>query len=135
MSRFTKELAGFYGETWRQNAIKEMEKAKIAFYEQAYVDSEGIVRWKSNNRQPPEDMLEKMSMAGCPFNKAYNDEVREAENALFFEEYRKKRKRAVSQSEMYELEAAFGKGTKVVDVITGESVIVGKRNKKGSKRK
>ena len=50
-------------------------------------------------------------------------DLKEAEDMLFLEEYRENQKKRTPEElaeERFEMEAAFGKGTTVVNIITGE---------------
>lgn len=123
MTRFTQEVSGMLGDFWRNNALKEVEDAKNYFYNEANVIN-GIVRWKSNNAIPMDDMLEKMEYAGCTFNRELCNEIRDAEDKKFIEAYVKNRKQyGYSEEELYEIECAFGKDADIVDIFTGKYVI------------
>jgi hypothetical protein len=54
-------------------------------------------------------------------DRSATEAARAAENAEFLEEYRRNRK-PHSAEEIAEMRAAFGPGTKVVDIITGETI-------------
>jgi hypothetical protein len=80
-----------------------------------------VWRWKSNDQVPPEDVVEAMAARGLvsAFEVAACECARERELAAFVAEYRLTQPPVPSREEQYELEAAFGKGTEVVDVISG----------------
>lgn len=88
------------------------------------IDEKGIMRWKSNNRIPPLDCLEfaafglKMPV-NVPACVAQGD--RETQEAI--REYRNQAgKRNPSPEERFEMEAAFGRGEAVVDIISGRRI-------------
>jgi len=121
MTRFQKEISGQLGEFWKKNAEKEAAQAKEMFERKAYVTANGVVRWNSNNKVPFDDMLEKMEYAGCTFDRDESNMTREVEVQLELEEMR--RKPAVhSQEEIEEMKEAFGTGSVVVNVLTGERI-------------
>lgn len=120
MTRFQMELSGKFGEFWIRNAQKEAEAAAEAFRNQAYV-VDGVVRWKSNDRIPHDDMLEKMEYIGCEFDRIKSNEVRDQEVAVELAELRKQ-KYTPSEEELNEMRAAFGAGATVVNVLTGEKI-------------
>jgi len=97
----------------------DLEKAYLGFKE-AYVVA-GVLRWKSNDHVPPQDCLEDFRAIGCGgFDMEACRSAREAEQTAFLADYAaKERNRKPSAEERYEMEAAFGKGTTVVNVITG----------------
>jgi hypothetical protein len=87
------------------------------------VDSEGVVRWKSNNSVPPKEVLEFWKHQNKEFNYKKSNEVEEKETEKFIQEYRESRKNYVpSEEEMFEMRAAFGPGEQVVDIITGQKI-------------
>jgi len=57
---------------------------------EAKVDRNGIVRWKSNSRVPPQEVLNEWEEAGFNFDMELSKATREAEFAAFAAEYRKK---------------------------------------------
>lgn len=120
MTRFQKELSGQLGEFWKKNAEKEAAEAKKMFEDRTFVEN-GIVRWDSNYKVPHDDMLEKMEYAGRIFDRVESNRVREEEVKLELEELRKKPV-VHSQDEIEEMKAAFGTGTTVVNVLTGERI-------------
>ena len=100
------------------------EKLKKDLETQTTIDEKGIMRWTTNNRVPPLDCLEfakfglKMPV-NIPASIAQGD--REQQDAI--EAYRRcEAERPISTEERYEMEAAFGKGSVIVDIITGREI-------------
>lgn len=84
---------------------------------------EGVVYWKSNGNVPPKDVLEFWDYVGKDFDfeKSKNELNRQTD--AFFEEYIKANKgREYSDEELFEMTCAFGEGTEVVDIITGDII-------------
>ena len=80
----------------------------------------GVPRWNSNGKVPPNEVLDAWLSVGIEFDYEKAIKAREKDNLKFFNEYREVRKNyTVSDEELYEMRAAFGSGTQVVDVITG----------------
>lgn len=101
---------------------EQAERLLIEFYTRATV-TDGVVRWTSNDRVPPSDILEFWHHIGKKFDYEKSLKVQEEENAAFLENYRKQMENYVpSQEERYEMEAAFGKGATVVNVLTGKKI-------------
>jgi hypothetical protein len=81
-----------------------------------YVDA--IIRWKSNNQVPPQEVLDFWKYIGKRFNMAKAKAARERETKAFLARYKANQKPA-SFDERNQMTGAFGKGTVVVDVFTG----------------
>jgi len=89
------------------------------FFEEAYQDAMGIWRWKSNDRVPFDDMLEDN---GIDVETRGNCAIaRTKEQMEFLQEYIDNPP-PVTDEELYEMRAAFGKGETVVNVITGKRI-------------
>lgn len=88
-----------------------------------YFDDNEVVRWKTNNTVPPEDILEEMFVDGVLDEEQirYAKMVRDREVTISITKYREHMKNHVhSDEEMFEMRAAFGEGTEVVNAITGQ---------------
>lgn len=88
-------------------------------WQRATVDAQGVVRWKSNGRVPFEDALAAFLAIGCKLDLARSNAARNADTAAFLKDYKAQAKRPVSAEERFEAQAAFGRGAKVVDVLSG----------------
>lgn len=124
MSRFEEELQGLRGDFWRRNAEAEIEKmSQRALDGEIFFGADGVCRWKSNNRILPTDCREKL--AHTPYRDLFDEEACKAadekETAEAIEAYRRNRK-VLTFEERMEMQAAFGKGTTVVDCISGERI-------------
>jgi len=86
-----------------------------------YTMVNGVPRWTTNDRVPPTDAVKDYFIDRTPgFDKLATDAARDAENSAFLADYRKRMENYVpSDEEMFEMRAAFGRGTEVVNVITG----------------
>ena len=80
--------------------------------------TDGVIRWNSNQRVPPEECVELAAHIGLPVNVATCTATRDAEVSAFLTAYRKQNRR-VTAEQRAEMRAAFGPGTRVVNVITG----------------
>lgn len=90
--------------------------------------SNGIVRWNSNNRIPPDDILLAMMQDGILTETEFHANVKlsHAETQVFINEYIKSRENMTADEraeERFELRAAFGPGVKVTNIFTGKTVI------------
>ena len=77
---------------------------------------DGVWRWKSSNAIPFQDFLEDAGVPSDVLEVCFKQ--REIETMAFLKEYTDNQTEA-TQEERWEMESAFGKGTKVVDVISG----------------
>ena len=120
MTRFESELNGSLGAFWKKHAEEEIAKM------QRRVDNDEIrtnigggAFWNSNGNYLPADCAEILSHTDFPFSIEETARAREAQTAAFLDSYRKNYKGPTAEERM-EMEAAFGKGTTVVNVITGK---------------
>lgn len=120
MTRFEMEWSGKLGAYWQKSAREEAARL-LAKRNEIEVEADGAAKWTSNGRYLPSDVVEKLVFAGADF---FSEEAttakREAQSAAFLDSYRKNHK--TSAEEQMEIRAAFGKGTKVMNIITGEIV-------------
>ena len=123
MTRFEQELSGNLGAFWKKNAEQEIEKmSQRALDGEIFFGADGVCRWKSNNHILPADCREKL--AYTPYRDLFDEqackEADEAETAEAIAAYR--RNHRTTEEERMEMQAAFGKGTTVVDIFTGERI-------------
>lgn len=86
---------------------------------------EGVVRWNSNGRVPPRDVLDLWKHVGKPFDHDRSVKAGEKETIEFLAAYRMaNRDRKPDPEELAEMRVAFGPGAEVVDVITGRRTVL-----------
>ena len=121
MTRFQKELSGALGAYWKKEAEKELERVKTDLQEgRITIDENGVAR-NCISRVLMGDMLEKLAMVTAKVSVEASTVARNREGSESLAEYRKNA-RPVSEEERMEMQAAFGKGTTVVNVLTGEKI-------------
>lgn len=119
MTRFEKELSGALGAYWKKEAQKELERIKADFLTgKITIDESGVAR-NCIGRVLMSDMLEKLAMVTDRVSVEATTRAREQEVAESLVEYRKNARPATEEERM-EMRAAFGEGTTVVNVLTGE---------------
>ncbi len=125
MTRFEQELSGSLGEFWRKEAEKELAKVKADLESgRITIDEFGIAR-NCIGRVLMSDMLEKLLLVTDRVNAEATKEAREAEVKKTITEYKEFRsKEGYSEEELKEMKAAFGPGTKVVDILSGQTIQV-----------
>ena len=92
-----------------------------------YFDDNEVVRWKSNDSVPPEDILEEMFVDGVLDEEQirYAQMIRKQEQDVFLDAYRERMANHVhSEEELFEMRAAFGEGAEVVNAITGQKIVL-----------
>ena len=120
-SRFRSELDGSLGAFWQKEAEKELARVKADLDSgRITIDEAGVAR-NCIGRVLMADMLEKLLMVTDRADEAATTAAREAEVDRELTAYRKAR-REHSLEELSEMRAAFGRGTTVVDAITGERI-------------
>ena len=121
MTRFEKELSGALGAYWKKEAKKELERVKKDLDEgKITIDENGIAR-NCIGRTLHDDMLEKVAMISDKVNIEATRVARDEETANVIEAYRASYT-GPSEEEMFEMRAAYGKGTTVVDIFTGKKI-------------
>lgn len=99
----------------------ERERHAAEFPGRTYVDEHGCNRWKTNDNYPPDEVLADSGISRAERRRCGMLRMRQI--AKFTEEYRRARAgRPRDPEEMFEMQAAFGPGETVVDVITGERI-------------
>ena len=119
-SRFQKELSGELGKYWKEAAQNELVRvAEMIKIGKITIDSNGVAR-NEIGRVLMSDMLEKVSIVNDDVNVEATEAARLEEIHNFCEEYCRNYK-GPTKEELAEARAEFGPGTKVVNVLTGES--------------
>ena len=122
MTRFERELSGSLGTFWKKNAEQEIAKMQArADNDEIRTNIEGGAFWNSNGNYLPADCAEILSYTDFPFSLEATAKAREAQTAMRLEAYRKNYQ-GPSEEEKAEMRAAFGTGSTVVDIITGERI-------------
>ena len=121
MTRFEKELSGALGAYWKKEAEKELARVKADIDEgKITIDENGIAK-NCIARILHDDMLEKVAKVSDKVNIEATRAARDEETAKVIEAYRASYT-GPSEEEMFEMRAAFGTGTKVVDIFTGKKI-------------
>ena len=121
MTRFEREITGTLGAYWKSSAEKELDELRRDLANgQITIDENGIAR-NCIGRVLMADLLEKLALVTDKADVAATNAAREAEVAKELESYRANKKPYTAE-ELAEMRAAFGPGTTVVDVLTGEKI-------------
>ena len=121
MTRFEKELSGALGAYWKKEAEKELSKVKKDLKDgKITIDENGIAR-NCIGRTLHDDMLEKVAMVSGKVNVEATRAARDEETAKVIEAYRASYT-GPREVDLFEMKAAFGTGTTVVDIFTGKKI-------------
>ena len=124
MTMFERELRGLRGEFWKKEALRKLDSIREDYENGEIVyEEDGSAKWASNGAYIPEEYVEHMVFAGLPVNVEATARKRKEQTSREIDAYIKAMENApVSDEERYEMEAAFGKGTTVVNVFTGRRI-------------
>lgn len=121
MTRFMQEYNGLRGEFWKKEAEKELAKVKAELEAgKITIDENGIAR-NCIGRILMADMLEKLAIVTDKVDGFATTKAREEQVHRELEEYRAT-KRSYTEAELNAMRAAFGAGTTVRDIFTGEEI-------------
>lgn len=122
-TRFQQEISGELGEFWRDKAHEELNKIRLQLaHGEITIDKKGVARNKIG-RVVMSDLLEKLLFISDEVNEEATKAAREKEVEESIARY-KANYNGPSDEELAEMRAAFGKGTQVVNILTGETVTV-----------
>ena len=121
MTRFEREWNGELGEFWKKHAREEAQRL-LDQADKIEVEDDGAAKWKTNGSYLPADVVEKLTFAGATwFSPEATEAKRETQIAKELEAYRGNH-RGLDAEMLAEARAAFGEGTTICDVITGEKI-------------
>lgn len=123
MTRFKKEISGQLGDFWVKHAKQEVEQLVKQAKTEATVENDGAIKWNSSGNYLPDDCCEKLEYANFDFSRQATAIKRDAQFDEFVAQYRAN-KQAPSEEELFGMRAAFGPGATVVDVLTGEQILL-----------
>lgn len=107
----------------RKEPFISIAKEHVADFDSKIYVEEGIVRWKNNHRVPPVELLALWQYVEKEFDFDKSVTIQKEETKRFLGDYAVKSKhRALSNEELYEMMAAHGKGTRVVDIASGRVI-------------
>lgn len=119
MTRFERELSGALGTYWKNSAERELEEIRNDLATgKITIDENGVAR-NCIGRVLMSDMLEKLTYVTDEVDTEATQAARDVEVTKSLEEYRRNAKPATSE-ELAEMQAAFGEGQTVVNILTGQ---------------
>lgn len=123
MERLAKEYLGEFGAFWQKDAERQLEKYLDNLETgRMIIDENGSLRWKTGNAVPV-DIAELLFVSG----NIKEETVRSTEIANDEElkaAMKRMKNRRMTNEEKFEIEANFDKGTKMINVLTGETFTV-----------
>jgi len=94
---------------------------RMAENDEIRTNMNGAAFWNSNGNYLPADAAEKLSHTDFPFSLEETAKARDAQSTQQLEAYRRNAK-VPSAEQKAEMRAAFGTGTMVCNIITGERI-------------
>lgn len=119
MTMFEREINGMFGEWRAKDARERLERFK-AEYENGQITIKDGVAYNSIGRIVTNEIAEILEYAGTPIDREATTKARDEETNKFLANY----KHETTDEEIAEMTSAFGKGTKVVNIITGKVIIL-----------
>lgn len=123
MTRFDRELRGEYGEFWKKKATQYLHKIEEeVFRGEITLDKEGVAR-NCIGRVVVDEVANALDyiIQDGSFRWDKTIEARQNENEEFLKEYAS-HNHQYSTEKLAEMRAAFGEGTKVVNIVTGRKI-------------
>ena len=126
MTRLEQELSGSLGDFWKQNAEKEINKIwDQASQGEILLTEDRAAYWKASGNFLPAECIEKLMHT--PYKTVISAEAtaraREKQDKEAIERYRQAQEKQSAEQraeEIAEMRAAFGTGSTIVDILTGE---------------
>ena len=124
MTRFKMELSGMLGEFWKNHAEEELRTVKSDLDSGRITIGVDGVASNCIGRALADDMLEKLVMVAPEEVKFFLKPTQKASKAEAEEALRKYASRRIGDEELAEMRSAFGAGTTVVDVLSGNEYAI-----------
>ena len=120
MTRFMANLNGHFGDYWKKDAEKELQRVREELDNgEITIDENGVAR-NCIGRALASDMIEKVALVTDLIDMDATQRARDKEVDESIAEYRRNA-RPATQEELMEMRAAFGPGETVVDILTGQT--------------
>ena len=122
-TRFEKELSGMLGEFRKREAERKIaDMQEKADNGEILLDGNCATYWEKSGHYLPAECVEILGHCAFFFDAEATLKAEEEETARFLENYRNTRHELDFEARM-EMRNAFGEGTKVVDIFSGETYI------------
>lgn len=121
MTRFMRDLNGEFGPYWKKQAEKELETTRAALKHGNITIGVTGIGCNCIGRVLSDDVLEKVAMVSDEIDVQATKQARAEEVAADIKAYRENYT-PPSREELLEMQAAFGTGTTVVDILTGKEI-------------
>ena len=121
---FQLELDGRFGQWRQQSAVEQIEEMEERYEKKEFTIENGAAMWECGNYLPMDCLAAVINgKYGHLVDVEAHEEALDAQNEESIQEYRERMKNHVyTEEELFEMRAAFGEGTEIVDVITGNKI-------------
>lgn len=126
-SRFVRELKGLFGDYWKNDALSRINEIEKDYETGELIIENGAAKWRTNGSYLMEDIMEVLlhSKYADLIDIDHHATMRDAQVTEEINNYKERMKNHVyTEEELYDMRSAFGVGTKVVNVFTGEEIIL-----------
>lgn len=126
-SRFVRELKGLFGDYWKNDALSRIDKIEKDYETGELIIENGAAKWSTNGSYLMEDIMEVLlhSKYADLIDIERHTAMRTAQVEEELNNYKERMKNHVyTEEELYEMKSAFGAGAEVVNVFTGERIII-----------
>lgn len=121
MTRFEMELRGVFGERWVANANRELDRVEQKLHEGKITIDDNGVAYNCIGRVLDDEEAQKVHFVTCRINLEATAEAYARECA---ELVARMNQRSYSSEEIGEMKANFGEGSVIVNVLTGERIVL-----------
>lgn len=122
-TRFAQEISGDLGDYWVQSAKEELKELREDLNAGRITIDENGIAYNKIGRVVMPDLLEKLTYITDKVDVEATKAARDREVSQSIAEYKESMKNHIySAEELYEMRSAFGAGTTVVNVLTGQQI-------------
>ena len=125
MSRFERELNGELGDYWKKDALSKIADIEKDYETGHLIIEDGAAKWDTNGSYLMQDIMEVLlhSKYADLIDLQHHEAMRDAQVTEEINAYKERMKNHVyDEEELAEMRSAFGAGTEIVNVFTGDTI-------------
>ena len=125
MSRFERELNGELGDYWKKDALSKIADIEKDYETGHLIIEDGAAKWDTNGSYLMQDIMEVLlhSKYADLIDLEHHEAMRDAQVTEEINAYKERMKNHVyDEEELAEMRSAFGAGTEIVNVFTGDTI-------------
>ena len=123
---FQLELEGKFGPWRQQSAVDQIKEMEEDYENGKFTIENGVAIWKCGNYLPVNCLAAVLNgKYGYLINVDEHERLLDAQQEESIREYKERMKNHVyTEEELFEMRAAFGAGTVITDVLTGQEIVL-----------